>query len=179
MNRGDSIHGLVAEFEDHERLLAATQRAYASGYRRMDAYSPFPVEGLAEALGSHRTWVPLIMLAGGLTGASGGYLLQYWTMAVDYPLNIGGRPYHSWPMFVIVTFELMILCAAISGVIGTFALNRLPQPYHPLFNVPEFDRASSDRFFLCIEASDPKFDAAATRMFLESLAGAKVFEVKR
>jgi hypothetical protein len=178
MNGRNSLHGLMAEFDHHETLVRATRQAYDHGYRQMDAYSPFPVEGLPEALGSHRTRVPWIMLLGGLTGAAGGYLLQYWTSVIDLPLNIGGRPHHSWPMFVIVTFELMVLTSAVFGVIGTLFLNKLPQPYHPVFNVPQFSRASTDRFFLCIEAADKKFDPGVTREFLQSLQALAIFEVE-
>ena len=175
----ESLYGLMVEFENHDQLLAAVRQARAEGYRRMDAYSPFPVEGLPEALGRHRTWVPLTMLIGGLLGAGGGYYLQYWTLVIDYPLNIAGRPYHSWPMFVPITFELMVLTAAIFGVIGMLAMNGLPRPYHPVFNVPEFGRATSDRFFLSIESTDQKFDLQKSRQFLESMKGRGVYEVER
>ena len=175
----DTVYGLMAEFQDHPQLLAAARQAHAEGYRSLDAFSPFPIEGLPEALGRRRIGVPWIMLAGGLLGATGGYYLQYWTSAIDYPLNIGGRPYNSWPMFVPITFELMVLTAAIFGVIGTLALNGLPRPYHPVFNVPEFGRATTDRFFLCIESTDPQFDPQTTRQFLEHLNGLGVYEVER
>lgn len=177
MSAGPGIFGIMAGFTEAEQVVHAAQRAHVEGYRRMDAYTPFPVEDLPAALGQRKTTVPLIVLLGGLAGAGGGYFLQWFALAVDYPLNIGGRPLHSWPAFVPITFELMVLCAAISGVVGMLALNRLPQPHHPVFNVPEFERASTDRFFLCIEARDPKFDPAATRAFLESLKPESVREV--
>ncbi len=159
----------MAEFADPAALVTATRRAHAEGYRRMDAYSPFPIEELHEALGAPETRLPLIVLIGGLFGCIGGYLLQYWVSAVAYPLNVGGRPYHSWPAFIPVTFECTILAAALSAVLGMLALNGLPMPYHPVFNVPRFALASRNRFFLCIEAADPKFDLEATRRFLETL----------
>jgi hypothetical protein len=173
------VHGLMAEFEKPEDLLAATRRAYAEGYRRMDAYTPLPVEGLAEALGFHETWVPLIVLIGGLLGCLGGFFLQYWTMAVDYPLNVGGRPLNSWPAFIPVTFELTILVAALSAVFGLLALCGLPMPYHPVFNVRRFELASRNRFFLCIEARDPRFDPEVTKQFLEGLNPRGVYDVER
>jgi hypothetical protein len=163
------IYGLLAEFEDPGSLVAAASHARQHGYRRMDAYSPFPIEELHEALGSHHTRLPLIVLIGGLVGCLGGYLLQYWTSAVSYPLNIGGKPLHSWPAFVPITFETTILVAALSAVLGMLALNGLPQPYHPVFNVPRFALASSSRFFLCIESRDPQFQLDDTRRFLETL----------
>ncbi|MBI2876768.1 MAG: DUF3341 domain-containing protein [Candidatus Tectomicrobia bacterium] len=168
----------MAEFDDPDDLLAAAQRTHQEGYRRMDAYTPFPVHGLAEAIGFHQTRVPLIVLIGGILGTLGGYLLQYWVSAVAYPLNIGGRPYHSWPAFIPVTFEVMVLVAAFSAVIGMLALNGLPQPYHPVFNVPQFQRASRDRFFLVIEAADPQFDREGTKRFLEGLGPRTVAEVE-
>src|SRR6266566_9981058 len=173
-----SLYGVLAEFDTPDELLAATQRAREAGYRQMDAYTPFPIEGLAEALGFHRTRLPLIVLLGGIVGGVGGYLMQYWIAAIDYPLHIGGRPLHSWPAFIPVTFELTILVAALAAVLGMLALNGLPMPYHPLFNMPRFALATHDRFFLCIEARDPKFDRAETRRFLESVAACEVFEVE-
>src|SRR6266540_3599466 len=172
------LYGLMAEFDSPADLLDAAQRAYEEGYRRMDAYTPFPVHGLAEALGFHRTRLPLLVLFGGIAGCIGGYCLQYWIAAIDYPLNVGGRPLNSWPAFIPVTFELTILVAALSAVLGMLALNGLPMPYHPLFNMPRFALATHDRFFLCIEARDPKFDRAETRRFLESVAVGEVAEVE-
>jgi hypothetical protein len=171
------LAGLMAGFEHDKDLLHAAQQARAAGYRNMDAYSPFPIKGLAGALGHGRSIIPLLVLVAGITGGLGGYFMQWYAMAVDYPLNIGGRPLHSWPAFIPITFELTILCAALSAIISMLALNRLPRPHHPVFNVPEFARASTDRFFLCIESSDPKFDLGATRKFLETLHPFLVAEV--
>jgi hypothetical protein len=179
MKAANPTYGLMAEFEDHEQVLEAARRAYEQGYRRMDAYTPFPVEGLAEALGRPRTVVPLVVLIGGICGGLGGYFMEWYAMAVDYPINVGGRPFNSWPAYVPITFELTVLGAAISAIIGMLALNRLPEPHHPVFNAPHFERASSDRFFLCIEADDAKFDVVATRRFLEGLEAESVQEVAR
>jgi hypothetical protein len=177
MSGAGALHGLLAEFMRPDDLLAATRRAYTAGYRRMDAYTPFPVEELAEALGSRRTWVPAIVLAGGIAGGAGGFAMQYYATVIDYPLNVGGRPLNSWPAYIPITFELTILAAAVAALLGMLALNRLPQPYHPVFNVPEFARASQDRFFLCIEATDPLFDRAGTAHFLDSLGAREVRDV--
>ena len=171
------IHGLMAEFDDPTSLVAATERAHREGYRSMDAYSPFPIEELHEALGAHHTRLPLIVLIGGLCGCIGGYGLQYWSSVMAYPLNIGGKPLHSWPAFIPVTFECTILVAALSAVLGMLALNGLPQPYHPAFNVPRFALASRNRFFLCIESVDPKFDLEQTREFLMTLGPREVSTV--
>ncbi len=171
------LYGLLAEFDDPEQLLAAVRAARASGYRKMDAYTPFPIEGLAHALGFHRTRVSLVALVGGLIGGFGGFWLQYWCNAINYPLNIGGRPLNSWPSFIPVTFELTVLGAAVAAVVGLFILNGLPMPYHPVFNVPRFALASRDRFFLCIEATDAQFDLQATREFLAGLRPREVSEV--
>ena len=167
--KSPTVYGLIAEFDDPNALVAATHRAYLEGYRRMDAYSPFPIEELHEALHARHTRLPLIVLIGGLVGCLGGYLLQYWVAAVAYPLNVGGKPFHSWPAFIPVTFECTILVAALSAVFGMLALNGLPMPYHPVFNVARFALASRNRFFLCIEARDQQFDLEATRRFLETL----------
>ena len=169
--------GLMAEFEEHDQLLEAARRAYAAGYRQMDGFSPFPVEGLAEALGHDYTVVPLITLLGGMAGGLGGYFMEWYSMARLYPLNVGGRPYNSWPNFIPVVFEMTVLIASLSAFAAVFILNRLPQLHHPVFNVPEFRRASIDRFFLYIEIEDPKFDGEATWKFLESLNPIKVTEV--
>jgi hypothetical protein len=163
------LYGLMAEFEDPNALVAAVQRARLEGYRRMDAYSPFPIEELHEALGLPPTRLPLIVLIGGLVGAVAGYSLQYWVSVVENPWNVGGRPLHSWPAFIPITFETTILVAALSAVLGMLALNGLPMPYHPVFNVARFALASRNRFFLCIEARDPQFDLEATRHFLQNL----------
>ena len=172
------FYGLLAEFDRPEQLISAAGRAREAGFRRMDAYSPFPVEGLADALGRRKTFVPLITLIGGITGGSLGFALQYWVATSAYPLNIGGRPFNSWPSFIPITYELTILFAAFTAVLAMFALNGLPQPYHPVFNVPRFALATRDRFFLCIEARDPKFDMATTNQFLESLQPHGVYEVE-
>jgi Protein of unknown function (DUF3341) len=172
------LYGLVAEFATPEELLEATRRARSAGYRRLEAYTPFPVHGLAEALDFHQTHIPLVVLLGGIVGGLGGYFLQYWINVLDYPLNVGGRPLHSWPAFIPVTFELTILIAALAAVFGMLALNGLPMPYHPLFNVPCFALVTRDRFFLCIEARDPKFDRMETRRFLEGVSAYNITEVE-
>ena len=174
-----SIYGLMAEFDSPEALVAAARSAFAAGFRKMDGYSPFPVDGLAEAIGFHRTRVPLIVLIGGIIGCLGGFFLQYWVSVIDYPINVGGRPLNSWPAFIPVTFEVTILIAALSAFLGVLALNGLPMPYHPVFNVDRFEFASRNRFFLCIEAADPKFDSDATRKFLEGVGSQGVYEVER
>jgi len=171
------LYGLMAEFADHEHLVAAARCSHAEGYRRMDAYSPFPVPELARALGRRGTPIPLLILLGGTVGGLGGYFMQAYAMAIDYPMNIGGRPLHSWPAYIPITFELTVLCAALTAFFSVFLLNKLPQPYHPVFNVPEFARASQDRFFLCIESADPKFDLDETRQFLWKLGPENVTEV--
>ncbi len=176
--REGSVYGLMAEFAGPEPLLEAARRSYAEGYRRMDAYSPFPIDGLAEAIGFPKTRMPLIVLIGGVLGCIGGFYLQYWAAVIDYPINVGGRPLNSWPMFIPVTFELTILVAALSAVLGLFALSGLPMPYHPVFNVERFQLATRNRFFLCVEAVDPKFDRQATRRFLESIGPLGVYEVE-
>jgi hypothetical protein len=144
----------------------------------VDAYTPFPVAGLPEAIGFHRTKLPLIIFIGGLVGCIGGFYMQYWCNAVNYPINVGGRPFNSWPMFIPVTFEMTILCAATAAVLGLFALNGLPMPYHPVFNVPQFALASRNRFFLCIQAGDAKFDLPDTRAFLNGLKPHAIYEVQ-
>ncbi len=173
----EPLYGLMAEFDTPDELVLAAKRSYAEGYRKMDAYSPFPIEEASEAIGFHKDRVATIVLIGGILGGLSGYLLQYWINVINYPLNIGGRPYHSWPSFIIVTFEMTILFAGISGVVGMLALNGLPMPYHPVFNVPRFKEATKDKFFLCIEAADPKFDRADTERFLASLNARNVSEV--
>lgn len=172
------IYGVMAEFDSPEALLEAGRRAFAEGFRRMDAYSPFPVDGLAEAIGFHRTRVPLIVLIGGIIGCLGGFYLQYWVAVIDYPINIGGRPLNSWPSFIPVTFELTILLAALAAFFGVLALNRLPMPYHPVFNVKRFELASRNRFFLCIEAADTHFELERTRRFLDEIGSLGTYEVE-
>ena len=153
-----TLHGLMAEFETPTALVEAATKTRLAGYREIDAYSPIPIEELNEALGLKRTRLPMLVLAGGILGGLGGYSLEYWASTIAYPMNIGGRPFNSWPQFIPVTFETTVLGAALTCFIGMWALNKLPMPYHPVFNVPSFDRASQDRFFLCIEATDPRFD---------------------
>ena len=167
----------MAEFEQPEQVVNAAKSAYAAGYRKMDAYSPLPVHGLSEALGFQYTRLPMIVLIGGILGCLGGFAFQYWVSVINYPVIIGGKPMNSWPSFIPVTFECTILFAALSAVFGMLALNGLPQPYHPVFNVDRFEHATRDRFFLCIEARDPQFDRAATRAFLEGLGAHEVSEV--
>jgi len=171
------IYGLLAEFDTPTELVVAARRAYEEGFRRMDAYSPFPIEELAEAIGMHSDRVPLVVLVGGILGGLGGYMLQYWINVISYPVNVGGRPYHSWPAFIPVTFEMTILFAGLAGAFGMLALNGLPMPFHPLFNSSRFAFATRDRFFLCIEAADPRFDLVGVRTFLESLNPRSVSEV--
>ena len=170
-------YGLMAEFDSATNLVAAAHRTHEAGYERIDAYSPFPVEGLAEAIGFHRNAVPLVVLIGGLLGGLSGYAMQYWISAISYPINVGGKPYHSWPAFIVVTFEMTILFAGIFAVLGMLALNGLPMPYHPVFNVPRFAFATKDRFFLIVFSSDPKYDPTETRRFLESLGPKSISEV--
>ena len=172
-----TLYGLMAEFDSPTALVAAANEARLAGYRNMDAYSPIPLHELDEALGLQRTRLPRLVLIGGILGGLGGYGLQYWTQAMAYPLNIGGRPLHSWPQFIPVTFETTVLGAALTCFVGMWALNRLPMPYHPVFNVPAFARASTDRFFLCIEVTDARFDLDGTRRFLEGLHPVGVSEV--
>jgi len=172
------VYGLLAEFENPDDLLAAARRAHADGYRHLDAYTPLPIEGLAEAIGFHYNRLPLLVLIGGVVGALGGFGLQYWVSAVNYPINVGGKPFNSWPAFIPVTFEMTILLAALTAVLGLLALNGLPMPYHPVFNVPRFALATRDRFYLCIEAIDPRFDPVATRRFLEDVGAREVTDVE-
>jgi len=172
-----SVYGLMAEFDSPQELLTAAHKAHGAGYKQMDAFSPFPVEGLADAIGFHKDSVALVTLIGGIIGGLSGYLLQYYVSVISYPLNVGGRPYHSWPSFIIVTFEMTILFGGLSAVIGMLALNGLPMPYHPVFNVPEFAKASDNKFFLVVFSSDPKYDAARTREFLRGLAPRAISEV--
>ena len=173
------LYGLMVEFTDPTSIVAAARKAYEAGYRNMDGYAPFPIAELGEALGHHtRGRLPRLVFAGGLAGCLAGFGLQYWCSVIDYPLNIGGRPLNSWPSFIPITFEMTILAASLTAVLGMLALNGLPRPYHPVFNVPEFRLASRDHFFLCIEAKDAKFEAAATRRFLESLNPGHVHEVE-
>jgi hypothetical protein len=171
-------YGLMAEFDSVEDLLAAAHKSREAGYRRMDAFTPLPVEGLAEAVGFEHTRLPLIVLCGGLVGCFSGFFLQYYGSVYGYPLNVAGKPLNSWPAFIPITFELTVLFAALSCVFGLLALNGLPTPYHPVFNVPRFALASRDRFFLCIKARDPKFDKEKTKAFLQTLKAREVVDIE-
>jgi hypothetical protein len=171
------IYGIMAEFDSPSDLVAAARRTYEAGYQKIDAYSPFPIEELAEAIGFHHNAVPLVVLIGGLVGCVSGYALQYWVSVITYPINVGGRPFHSWPAFIVVTFEMTILFAGLAAVLGMLALNGLPMPYHPVFNVPRFAFATKDRFFLMIFSTDSKFNTLETRRFLESLSPRSISEV--
>ena len=171
------VYGLMAEFDSAQHLVDAAHHTHQAGYQKIDAYSPFPIEGLAEAMGFTKNRVPLVVLIGGLIGGLTGYLMQWWIATVSYPVNVGGKPYHSWPSFIIVTFEMTILFAGLSAVFGMLALNGLPMPYHPVFNVPRFAMATKDRFFLIVFSSDLKYDPEQTRRFLESQGGRFVTEV--
>jgi hypothetical protein len=171
-------YGLLAEFDTAAGIVRAAREVRAQGYRKLDAYTPYPMEELTDALHLHRTRVPLVVLCGGILGLLFGWGLQYYTAVVDYPINIGGRPIYAWPAFVVPTFETTVLFSAFAAVLGMLALNGLPQPYHPAFNVPAFARASRDRFFLAVEADDPKFDLERTRALLRSLGAVEVSEVE-
>jgi hypothetical protein len=162
-----AVYGLMAEFDDPDDLVEATQHAYDRGYRMMEAYSPFPVDGLADALGFHHTKLPAVVLTGGLAGGIGGFFMQWFSAVVHYPINVGGRPFNSWPAFIPITFEMTILGAALSAVLGMLAFNGLPRPHHPVFNVPSFALASRNRFFLCLQARDPLFEIETASRFLE------------
>jgi hypothetical protein len=171
------LYGVMAEFAGAEALLGAVRKAREAGYAEVEAYSPFPIDGLAEAVGFRRNWVPPIVLAGGLAGGIGGYFMQWYSAVISYPINSGGKPPHSWPEFIPVTFELTVLVAAIAGVLAMLALNGLPRLYHPVFNVRDFDLASRNRFFLCLRACDAKFTPETAREFLRRLAPLGVWEV--
>jgi Protein of unknown function (DUF3341) len=168
-----TVFAVMAEFDNPTDAVAAARHAYETGYRRMDAFSPYPVEALSEAIGFHKNRLPLIVLVGGVLGGLAGYLWQYYVSVLDYPLNVGGKPLHSWPAFIPITFELTVLGAALFAVFGMLALNGLPEPYHPVFNVPNFSHATRDRFYLMIEWRDPNFDRARTAEFLRGLHGAR------
>jgi hypothetical protein len=172
-----SLYGLMAEFGDPDTLMAAAERTRDAGYTKIEAYTPIPVHGLDEAVGYRGTRLPWVIFAGGLTGATIMFSLQTWINVVAYPMNIGGRPDFSWPSFVPPTFEGMVLLASFAAVFGLFAACGLPRLYHPVFNAPRFDRASTDLFFLCVEATDPKFDEQATKSFLEGLGAQAVSRV--
>jgi hypothetical protein len=173
-----AVYGLMAEFDDPGGLVKAAKQTYAAGYRQIDTFSPYPIEEAWEAIGQHDTRLSKIVLGGGLTGLLSGLALQEWVHNIAYPINIAGKPLNSWPQFIPVTFELTILFAALSGVIGMILLNGLPMPYHPVFNVARFERASRDKFFLLVESADPKFDRAKTFDFLKGLNASEVSEVE-
>ncbi len=170
-------YGMIAEFTNVTDLVRAIEETRGAGYQDMDAYTPFPVEEVSEALGYHRSILPLLVLVGGILGATGGFALQYWTSVIDYPLNVGGRPLNSVIAFIPIVFECTILVASLFTVFGMLALNGLPMPHHPIFNAQNFALASRDRFFLCIESTDPLYDPARTRSFLEGLEADAVSEV--
>ena len=174
----EGIYGLLAEFNTPGDLVRATEAAYAEGYRRMESYTPYPVEEAAEALHFHKTRVPLVCLLGGIMGVTTAFLMETWISVWSYPLNIGGRPLFSWPAFIIPAYEWTILFSGFSAALGMIALNGLPQLYHPVFNAPNFrDGATNDKFFLCLEAHDPKFSLDGSRKFLEQFAAISVVEV--
>ena len=177
---GPDYFGLMAEFGDPDELVENTRRAYEAGYRNMDAYTPYPLHGLSEALGIRRNLVPYVVGLGALLGGLGGFMLQVWTSAIAYPINVAGRPLVSWQSFLVITFETAVLGAGVIGTIGMLALNKLPQPYHPVFRVPGFDQLNlGERYYLCIFETDPKFDLAKTRSFLEELRPKNVYEVEQ
>lgn len=174
----EGVYGMIAEFDSDHDLVEAARRARQAGYTQLDAYSPYPIEDLNDALELSRSKVPLIVLIGGILGGLGGFFLQYWSAVIHYPMNVGGRPLNSWPSFIVVTFECTILAASIAGVLGMILLNKLPQPYHPVFNWDRFLHASRDRFFLAVEAEDPAYDRGRTEEFLRSLNPSEVTEVE-
>ncbi|MBV8174258.1 MAG: DUF3341 domain-containing protein [Verrucomicrobia bacterium] len=172
------LYGLTAQFDSEEKLVEAARMIFASGYRRIDAFSPYPIEGLAEIIGQKRSAAPLIMLIGGITGAVTGYGMELYAMGYFYPLNIGGRPLNSWPLFIPITFELAVLFSALAGMVALLVLNRLPCLYHPLFSVPDFQRASTDQFFLCVESAHPGFDSDHIRELFGRLNAIAITEVR-
>lgn len=173
-----TLYGLIAEFPSVDELLHAAEKVRDAGYKKTDAYSPFPIHGLIEALGKRHSRIGFLILGGGLTGLCAAFVMMFYTGVIDYPINIGGRPLFSWPMYFPIMFELTVLLSAFTSVFGMIGLNGLPQPYHPLFNVKEFLKASKDSFFIGIESTDPKFDASQTKAFLQSLHPRGVHEVQ-
>ena len=173
-----ALHGVMGEFHDPQDLIDAIEKVRAEGYTKIDAYTPFPIEEVWEAIGHHKSPVPLVVLLGGMIGGLSGFFLQYWVSVIEYPINVGGRPFNSWPAFIPVTFECTILGAVLSAVAGVFIINGLPEPYHPVFNVPRFAFASRDRYFLCIEATDPKFDRDTARQLLRDVHATEVADVE-
>lgn len=178
MRQKSLLYGFLAEFSSPEALKECVRAARREGFRKIDAYSPFPVEGIAEDMGLKRSPIPAIVLAGGLAGLVTGALMQYYSAVYDYPLNIGGRPLNSWPSFVMIAFELTVLVGGLSGALGMLAINGLPKPHHPLFNVTRFERVTQDGFFFCIEATDPLFHAQRTWEFLEALKPEGLYAVQ-
>jgi hypothetical protein len=173
-----ALYGVMAEFDNPSVLVAAARRTYQEGYRRINGYSPYPIEELSEAIGFKGMTLPLIVLIGGIVGGLGGFFMQYWMEVINYPLNVGGKPYNSWPAFIPITFECTVLCAAFAAVLGMLMLNKLPQPYHPVFNAPNFALATRDRFFLVIEANDPKFIHREVLQFMGTLGARDVSDVE-
>lgn len=174
-----ALYGLMAEFDTASAVVRAAKRTYSAGYRKINGYSPYPIEELSEAIGFHKTILPWLVFAGGVIGGLSGFGLMYFTSVIDYPIMVGGRPFLSIPSFIPITFECTILGAALTAVVSMILLNGLPQPYHPVFNVPRFALASRERFFLVVEAKDPKYDYAETKNFLESLKPQEVFDVEK
>ena len=173
----NALHGVMAEFDSVQAIVDASKHAVSAGYSVMEAYSPVPVEELNDIIHKKRTKLSRFVFAGGLAGMATGFTLQYWASVIEYPMNIGGRPYATWPAFVVPSYELTILFSSLAAAIGMFALNGLPQPYHPVFNVERFSMASSDKFFLVIESTDPRFDHAGTTRFLQGLGAKGVYDV--
>jgi hypothetical protein len=172
------LYGVIAEFENPNDLVHAARKVYDAGYRRINGYSPFPIEELSEAIGFTHTSLPLIVFIGGVVGALAGFFMQYWIEVIDYPINVGGKPFNSWPAFIPITFEMTVLFAAFSAVLGMLILNKLPQPYHPVFNLPNFALATRDRFFLAVEANDAKFDHGKVIDLLRNLGAIEVSDVE-
>ncbi|MBW3637589.1 MAG: DUF3341 domain-containing protein [Armatimonadetes bacterium] len=173
------VWGIAVEFDDTDKLIAAARAARIAGYTRMDAYTPMPVEGLSEAIGFRNKQMPALMFCGALLGGTTGYFMQWFANTQSYILNLGGRPYHTWPNFIVITFEMTILFCALTGVFGMLVLNGLPTLYHPIYNTPGFDRASQDRFFLAIESRDKKFDFDETMAFMQGLGALNVEIVEK
>ena len=172
------LYGVMAEFENPSDLVAAARRTYEAGYRRINGYSPYPIEELWEAIGFHHTRLPVIVLLGGILGGLGGFFMQYYLAVIAYPLNVGGKPLNSWPAFIPITFEMTILSAAFAAILGMLALNKLPQPYHPVFNAPNFALATRDHVFLVIEANDPRYRHEEVVEFMKGLGAKDVSDVE-